>query len=177
MRTYTQHLLIMMAAATGLFGCSSSADKNPKSTVTMAAGETWTGDIIADPIIYEVLVKNPDLDDEWASEKIRKLKVQAFVNTLFDAVYEGRAIPYNYHTGEEMSIEEVRQLEASEEFDRSLIGKLQFDENWYFDTGSLRMKKEVRSVLLAYEVYDQFDEVMGYKAAFLIHLNSNAPTP
>jgi len=160
----------LIMATLSMAACQSSGNQDSPSKSTHPDQE-WTGDAIADPIIYEVLVKNPDPDDEWASEKIKKLKAKEFINTLFDAVYEGRATPYNYHTGEVMSIDDIRQLESSEEFDRTLIGKIQFDETWYFDPTSMIMKKDVKSVLLAYEVYDQFEEVVGYKAAFLIHLN------
>jgi len=152
-------------------GCRHSVDDRTTGSIPEQKLQEWTGEIVADPIIYEVIVKNPDPDDEWGNEKIRKLKTRKIIDRIFDAVYAGNATRYNYHTGEVMSIEDISQLEASDEFDRSLIGKIQFEEDWYFDPDNLAIYKKVKSVLLAYEVYDQFNEVVGYKAAFLVHMN------
>lgn len=127
--------------------------------------------LLASPIIYDVLVKNPDLEDTWASEKIESFQKDNFVNMIFEAIYNGKVKAYNYHTGNEMTLKEIRALENSEEFDRSKIGKIQFEEDWYFNEKEFILIKKTKSIILAYEVIDQFGEIRAYKGAFLIPLN------
>ena len=131
---------------------------------------TDAGIKIADPVIYDALIKNPNMEDSWGTEELKGFDRKKMVDLLFQAVYEGRAIAYNYHTDEPMSIEEVKKLEISKEFDRTKIGKIQFVEDWYFDPETLHMTKKIKSIMMAYEVYNQFDELRGYKAAFRIDL-------
>jgi len=127
--------------------------------------------LLASPIIYDVLVKNPDLEDTWTSEKIESFQKDDFVNIVFEAIYNGKVKAYNYHTGDKMTLKEIRTLENSEEFDRSKIGKIQFEEDWYFNEKEFILTKKIKSIILAYEVIDQFGEIRAYKGAFLIPLN------
>ncbi len=127
--------------------------------------------LIANPIIYDVLVKNPDLEDTWTSEKLKSFRKDKLVNIIFEAIYNGKVKVYNYHTGDEMTLKNIKALENSKEFDRSKIGKIQFEEDWYFNEEKFILTKKIKSIMLAYEVIDQFGEVRSYKAAFLIPLN------
>ncbi len=156
-----------------LAGClnekSGEPGRKPADTTDMSIN--FSGKQIAAPIIYEVLVKNPDADDEWGSEKLENLKTEVLIEAVFSAVYSKKADAFNYHTDEKMSIEDIKYLESQEDFKRQNIGKIQFEEDWYFDTKNLIMGKKVHSILLAYEVYDSFNQVIGYKAGFVVHLN------
>ncbi len=129
------------------------------------------GFLVAEPIIYDVVVLNPDPEDRWTTEKLEKLHKEALVELIFQAVEEGKVTAWNYHTDEKMSIKDIHTLEKTDEFNKSKIGKIQFIEDWYFDEKRMRMTKVVKSIMLAYEVYDQFGKVRGYKAAFRIDLN------
>ena len=153
-----------------VFGCSPGS--NEKYDYSSSADQIHKADsfeiLIANPIIYDVLVKNPDLEDSWASEKLKTFRKDEFVNIVFEAIYNGKVKVYNYHTGDEMTLKEIRALENSKEFDRSKIGKIQFEEDWYFNEEKFILTKRIKSILLAYEVIDQFGEVGSYKAAFLI---------
>ena len=130
-----------------------------------------SGNLVANPIIYDVIVKNPDPDDRWSTEKLEKLNKDALIDLIFNAVENGKVSAYNYHTDEIMSMKEFNALKKLEEFDKSKIGEIQFIEDWYFDEANMKMTKIVKSIMLAYEVYDQFGKVRGYKAAFRIDLN------
>ena len=161
-----------------VLGCTS--DSNEKYDSYSSTRQKYKPDslelLLASPIIYDVLVKNPDLEDTWASEKIENFKKDDFVNIIFEAIYNGRIKAYNYHTGDEMTLKKIRTLENSEEFDRSKIGKIQFEEDWYFNEKEFILSKKIKSIILAYEVIDQFGEIRAYKGAFLIPLNE-VPEP
>ena len=130
-----------------------------------------TGELLANPITYDVVVKNPDPDDTWAEERLEDLNLDKLIELIFGAIEDGQATAFNYHTGETMSMKDIKKLEKTEEFEKSKIAKVQFVEDWYFDAKSFTMQKKVKSIMLAYEVYDQFGKIRGYKAAFKIDLN------
>ena len=125
---------------------------------------------MADSISYGLVIKNRDSSDTWQKKWLETLDREAFVDFLFEAVYSGRLQPYDYFTDESMSVKEIRNLEKSEPFDRSRVGKLQFEERWYFDKEQLSLVKEVYAVMLAYEVYRKDGTFRGYKPAFKVRL-------
>ena len=172
----TRHILLRMIAwviITGLLsGCQNSLERKESTALST---DSLSGQYvsIADSINYGVVVKNRDESDTWQKRWLQNFERETFVDFLFEAVYEGRLQPYDYFSGEPMSLEEVRQLEKKEEFRRSRIGKIQFKERWYFDTDHLQMIKEVTAVMLAYEVYRDDGSFRGYKPAFLVKLPTN----
>ncbi|GAF05497.1 hypothetical protein [Saccharicrinis fermentans] len=74
----------------------------------------------------------------------------------------------DYYTHQPLSIDEVKAIEADQRFNRKKVGKLQFTETWYFDKKNQKWIKNIHSVLLAYELYDDTNNLRGYKAAFVI---------
>jgi len=167
MKPFLHFILLLILVS--FISCSQPGKESTES-VPGNQPVTGTGIKVADPIIYDALIKNPDPEDRWGTEELKGFDRKKLVNLLFKAVYEGKATAYNYHTDEPMSIEEIKAIEASDEFDRSKIGKIQFVEDWYFDPKTMHMTKVVKSIMLAYEVYNQFDQLRGYKAAFRIKL-------
>lgn len=125
--------------------------------------EVW-----ADTIIYEVLIHNPDSLNEWESRKVKDVKTQKVVDDLFGLVYSGKKKAYNYFTNEELSIDDIKNMERVKFTDRSKFGKLQFTESWTFSADSSRLIKTIHEILLAYEVYNENNELRGYKAVFYI---------
>ena len=136
------------------------------ATFTASAGR------VADSIVYDVIIKNANPYDTWTTECLSGLDRKTFVDDLFRAIYEGKLTAVDFDTGKELSPGKVKNLEEEIRKVRSRIAKMQFTEDWYFDTLSLTMHKEVRSIVLGYEVYDEAGEVRGYKPVFRINLNT-----
>jgi len=152
-----------------LTGCHDPWSKEP--TQSLKTKEFQDNYIrMADSISYGVVIKNRDSGDTWQKKWLETLDREAFVDFLFDAVYSGRLQPYDYFTDEPLSVKAIRKLENSEPFDRSQIGKIQFEERWYFNKEQLSLVKEVYAVMLAYEVYRKDGTFRGYKPAFKIRL-------
>lgn len=172
----SRHILLLVPAfvfMTSIFsGCKDTLEK--KEGTTLATDSIQSQYVnIADSINYGVVIKNRDESDSWQKQWLQSFERKAFVDLLFEAVYEDRLQPYDYFSGEPMSIKEVRELESKEEFNRSRIGKIQFKERWYFDTQHLQMVKQVSAVMLAYEVSRDDGSFRGYKPAFLVKLPTN----
>ncbi len=143
----------------------------PEATDSLQAVFHASSGQIADSIVYDVIIKNPDPYDTWTTECLNGLDRKTLVDDLFRAINEGRLKTVDFDTGEELSPKEVKERSREIRKVHSRIGKIQFVENWYFDTLSLSFNKEVRSIVLGYEVYDENGDVRGYKPVFQVYLN------
>ena len=126
--------------------------------------------IIADTIIYSVVTKNPNPEDDWTEYCLHRVDQEALANIIFNAIYNGRLTAYDYYNDEPMSIEAVRTFEK--ENPRNKIANVQFVEEWYFDEKNLKMGKRVNAIMLAYELRNNKDEVKGYKAGVKVYLDN-----
>ena len=161
-------LLAVIIPAIFITGCS---DRIPEQKKPLVQRTPLNIPIIADTVIYDVVVKNPEPDDLWIEESLRNLNREALVDIIFNAVYRKELIPYEYFSNEAMSVGDIIELENSPEFSREKIGRIQFSEEWYFDEDNLRMEKRVNSLTFGYEVFDPQGNLRGYKPAFLVKLN------
>ncbi len=151
------------------FSCNSPSSSN-KSIVYLNA-DSVAGDLIADTIIYDVIIKNRDKTDLWSNESIRKLKRSAFIDSVFTSVYDGKTNVYDFFSDKKLTIHEVKQLEKSEGFSRDNIGKIQFYELWYYNSNLVIMQKKVVCMVLGMEHYSESGEFRGYKPVFKMNLN------
>jgi len=161
--------------------CSSDSLQNEKSSISSdslkykdyqeSVLDKSKSRVIADTILYSVVIKNPDSLDEWASECLRRTDVKAFADIIFNSIYEKKLAPYNYNTEIPMTIPEVKALEK--EFPRTQIGKVFFKEEWYFDSSKMKFYKKVNALMLAYELYNRDGSVRSYKAGVLVFLNDS----
>lgn len=126
---------------------------------------------IANPITYDVIIKNPDSADEWTTECLKDTKAEILINILFQAVYKNRLIAYDYMSNEPMTTDQVKEFEK--EYTRDKIGKIQFVEEWYFNEETLEMGKKIKEVTIGYELYGNQGEVRAYKAGFKLYLSDS----
>jgi hypothetical protein len=124
--------------------------------------------VIVDTIINDVLIQNPD-SSEWTDYCLRNLNKDFLVDEIFNSVYSGKLIPYEFFNNIPLEITDIESLEEDPEFSRDKIAKVQFEEAWYFDTENQIMVKKVYSIMLAYEVYNLEGEIKGYKPAFKVY--------
>lgn len=142
--------------------------KNNEPKKLISVDNSNSNYIVADTIITDVVIKNPN-NDEWIEYCLRNLEREELVEELFDLVYEGKLTPYNFFSNDPLSIDKVKELEKAEDYSRKNIAKVQFEESWEFDKEALKMKKQVQSIMLAYEIYHPDGSVKGYKPIFKIY--------
>lgn len=126
--------------------------------------------LVAEDIIYDVIIKIPNSDDPWEVEKLEGYQGERMISELFNAVYTERIKAYDYHSGKRLSPDEIRKTELMPGFDRNNIGKIQFTENWYYNTITMNLEKEIVSIVLGYENREIDGTLIGYKAAFKLDL-------
>ncbi len=124
--------------------------------------------VFADTIINDVLIQNPD-SSEWTDYCLRNLNKDALVEEIFNSIYNGKLVPFEFFKDTPLNIDDIKSLESDPEFSRDKIAKVQFEEAWFFDTEKQIMVKKVYSIMLAYEVYNLDGEIKGYKPAFKVY--------
>jgi len=154
---------LLIVIVSFIFGCK---PKTNQQVIYFDTAETFT--VLADTIISDVVIKNPT-EDEWTDYTLRYLDKKTLVNQIFDAVYKKQLIPYDFFKNTELTIEQVKEIESDPDFSRDKIGKVQFEEKWYYDTKNNTMIKKVHSIMLAFELYNAEGEVKGYKPTFKVY--------
>jgi hypothetical protein len=128
------------------------------------------GSLVADTIICDVVIHNPNPEDQWTTECLKNLKHRALIDSLFALVYDGKMKAYDFFSKEVIKNKDLKQMESENGFSRDHIGKIQFTERWYFDKKSQQFQKEVLSLVLGYELFNQDGSLRGYKPIFKIYL-------
>lgn len=168
MEVYVRTILTLLIPVILIYGCSENIPVQKEPVVQRTELNI---PVIADTVIYDVVVKNPEPDNHWTEESLRNLNREAFVDLIFNAIYRKELVPYDYFTRKALSIDEIYGLENDPVFSRENIGSIQFVEEWYFDEINLRMEKRVNSITLGYEIFDFDGNLRGYKPAFTVKLN------
>lgn len=155
----------------GLILSTSCRNFKSHSPQVIIKHDSTHGSVIADTIIYDVVIKNPIPEDAWANECLKNLHHSSLMDSLFTLVYSQQAVAYDFFTQKPLKVKDIRRMEKEESFSRDNIGKIQFTEKWYFDASSLQLQKEVISIVLGYELINDEGMVYGYKPVFRLQLN------
>ena len=125
-----------------------------------------TGSFEIDTITYDVIIKDPVLDISYVDNS--RMDTKELINNFFKSVYEERTMAIDFETEKIITAKQLKKMEKSGEINRDLIGKLQFEELWKFNTTSGDLNKEIVSVILAYEIYSSDSSIRFYKPVFKI---------
>jgi hypothetical protein len=161
-------LLIAIVLMLSAFACRKT-DSPAVSGDIQNARDPAKGMVVADTIIYDVIIQNPNPDDAWAVQCLEGLNHRLLIDNLFEMVYSGKLIAFDHTTNEKLTPRQVRKIEETEGFRREDIGMIQFTEAWYLHTGELTMTKEVLTMVLGYNYYTPEGERF-HKALFRVDL-------
>lgn len=156
--------------------CFTGCKKCPENKTLFVDTDSLENHIIADTIVYDVIIKNSASSADWMNQcqqysELSHLKKNAFVDSLFAGVYGRRYKIFDLFTGVEISPEELANIEKEDGFSRDAIGKIQFTETWYYDEQIRIFRKKVISMILGVEQIDANGTLKGYKAIFKIYMN------
>lgn len=143
-----------------------------KDTVFFSKTISPNSIIFADPISYDVVVKNPDKEDEWTESCLKNTDADTLIDIIFNAIYSGKLVPYHYWYKD--SIVPLDSIKNFEKLIRNYkIGKMSFEEQWFFDTDSMKMYKKVNSIIIGYGIKDNLGAIGSYRAMFKVFLDKN----
>jgi hypothetical protein len=132
---------------------------------------TLPGLVVADTIIYDVIIRNSNPDDTWAAHCLKGLNHSMLIDSVFEMVYSGRMAAFNHETGEKLTPKQVGKIESEEGFSRDNISMIQFKEVWYLNPGETAVTKKVLSMVLGYDFYTTKGDLIGHKALFRVEMN------
>jgi hypothetical protein len=163
-------ILYLLLLSSALLACR-SGDKKKASENPVVSVDT-SANLLADTIIYDVVIKNPyPEEDLWTEECLRNLDNQKLIDLIFENIYSGKIAAVEYNSDKIIAPQEVKKMEKAEGFDRNKIGKLQFMETWRFDENTSSLIKKVDQVTLGYEYYDSDGNLFGYSPLFRVNFN------
>lgn len=153
-------LLVLLVSCTG--------QKEPEDT---HASDVQTGSIqLAEQIVYDVIIKNPDPGDEWTEKCLGGLKRGEMVDFIFAGIYDERFRAYDIFNDKLIPVLRIKQMEEDGEFTRDQVSKIQFVEDWYADPEDYSMTKRVTEIRLGVEHIDGFGIHMGHNPLFKVRL-------
>ena len=156
------HLTIILITAALVIGCSSKNRKTVNSTKNPLASE-----IIADTIIYDVIVRNIDKSDVWEAECLQYVNQKSLIDYLFNGVYNGQFSAIEFLGDKVLSIDDVKAIEQESGFSRDRVSKVQFRERWFIDSAG-NFQKQIISYTLGIEAYSKQNSFLGHKALFIV---------
>jgi hypothetical protein len=135
------------------------------------ASGVQTGSLqLADQIVYDVIIKNPDPGDEWMEKCLGGLKRGELVDYIFAGLYNDRFRAYDIFNDELIPARTIRQMEETGEFTRDQVSKIQFVEDWYADPENYSLTKRVKEIRLGVEHTDGFGMHLGHNPLFKVRL-------
>ena len=169
-----QSIIITLLIYLFVSGCN---EAHERTVFVHSPFEISSKDVIADTIIYSVIIRNFDKDDTWAEERLRYTQADKIISTIFEKAYESKFQVYDYYTNSPLSIEQIKKLESSEDFSRDLIQELQFEEVWFMNDQVDWFHKEVLSINMGYAVYNSDGTQRGLKPVFRFRFDQSPTHP
>lgn len=144
---------------------------NVKTPVVQVNIDSVMYKTIADTLICDVIIKNPDTTDTWTQQCLQHFNKQAFIDTLFADIYSGKLQAFDFYSNTPLSIAQIKVLEHQVGYNRNIVGKMQFNETWGYNRHMHTMIKKVNSVIFGFETFSSDGEFRGYKPLFKVFFN------
>ena len=146
--------------------CKNQGEKKNHLTANENPGDTTGLMIIGKDIITDIVLKPDTLGDPWEVEKVKGFSGNRMFKTLFDRIHNEKVTVWDCRSDKKLSSAEIKDLEKEFNSDLSKIGKVQFTEDWYFDTNRNVIVKKIKSVSFGFAMEGAPDLPVRYKALF-----------
>jgi hypothetical protein len=135
--------------------------------------EKITESVIADTIIYDVVLKNFDETDLWKETCLSQYNNKEMIRLLMKGIKEEKLTAFSFPFDKKIETDSILSVFEELESDSNFIGKIQFQEKWSIDTSNFEMTKEVEEYVLGYSKTDNDGRFKGYSAIARIRRNAN----
>jgi len=171
LKTIKMRLIVLMPVCLMILftACRKHSTETPAQE-SRTKSEMPSGIEIADTIIYQVVINNPNPEDTWTTHCLSGLKRNALIDSIFSMVYNGRLTAYDRETHEKLTLKQLKDMEKADGFSRDKIGMIQFTEAWYFDPATRAMTKKVLAMDLGYDCYSSEGDLIAYKSLFHVEM-------
>jgi len=125
---------------------------------------------VAGQIIYDVVIKNHDPEDDWTEKCLAGLKREELVDFILNSIYNKQFKAYDIFNDKQIPANTIRKMEEDGEFTRESVSKIQFVEDWYMDPDLYTLTKNVVEVRLGVEHFDGYGMLLGHNPLFKVRL-------
>ncbi|MBN2521501.1 MAG: hypothetical protein JXB17_13390 [Bacteroidales bacterium] len=164
-----KHLIALLSIPTFLvllYNCNQKTKE--KKIIQARYNKDSSKIIIADTIIYDVIINKAHPGDSWQDISLKNVNQEYLIDYILRKIDNEELIPRDHITNAPVSKKEYNKLIKSSEFSPDRISKIQFEEIWYLDPDKNIIEKQIISMIFAYELFDSKGELRGYRAAFKI---------
>ena len=126
---------------------------------------------VAMDIITEVIVRPDSLGDPWEMEKVKNFNGKEMFTDLLKNIYNKKVTVYDILSGDPLDPKDIKEMEKEFGSDLRKIAKIQFLEDWYFNTSTNKIIKKIKSVSFGYESYIDANLPVRYKALFRLNID------
>ena len=160
----SQFFLSLAAVAVALTSCTNNNAPEQKVETNVPNPQVVSAD--GNEIIYNVYLKPQDMRDADAEELYANFDRQAFVDSLFAAVYS-HGVTVTDMEGNVLSIDDIKVREVEDpNYSRDKVAGIQFTEAWVYSPSSNTMTKTVKSMLVGYEVVED-SVIVAFRPGFV----------
>jgi len=169
MKSYKYLIVGYVIIAASIISC-----KNDRTAVPISITKTNPeGSIIlTDSLVYGIVTHTSQDADPLENEEFKTFLQENLINYIFDQLYAENLKAFDFFSGKELTIKEIKKIEKTEGFSRSRVGKVQFNEQWYFDKNGV-LNKRVNSMTFGVEHYSNQGTFLNYNALFTINFKRN----
>jgi hypothetical protein len=152
-----------------LFTLAFNSCKNDKKATSEFSNNSTVkeANVLTDSLVYGIVTQVSENIDPYENESFKTFLQNTLINSIFEQLYDGKFKAYDILSDKLLTIKELKEIEATEGFSRSKVGKAQFNEQWYYDNNG-KLNKRVNSISFGLESYSNQGTFYGYKALFKV---------
>lgn len=159
-----KYVLTALVFVTMIIGCKNKSNEFVK---TPSSNISENKEFITDSLIYGIVTNVNANIDPYENENFKSFLQDKLINAIFEKLYTGKLKAYDFMSDKKLSINEIKSIEKANGFDRNKVGKVQFNEQWYFDKNGV-LNKRVNSMTFGIESYSNQGNFTGYDALFTV---------
>lgn len=144
--------------------CTNNRPVNPVSSATSTPKEAV---VLIDSLVYSIATFQSENSDSLENEAFNLFLKEKLINYVFDQLYAGKIKAYDFLSNKELTIKEIKNIEKTEGYSRSKVGKIQFNEQWYVAKDGA-INKRINSMTLGLEHYSNQGNFINYTALFKV---------
>ncbi|MGD0582925.1 MAG: hypothetical protein ABR974_08270 [Bacteroidales bacterium] len=148
--------------------CKNSSERKGDVSSNVPVTDTTGLILVGRDIITDIELKPDTTGDPWEVEKVKGFNGIRMFGILFENIYAKKLTVYDCRSDKVLTTREIRDLQKEFDSDLSRIGKVQFTEDWYFDTRRNGMIKKIKSVSFGFSIETSGIMAYRYKALFRI---------
>lgn len=138
-----------------------------RAEITQPPTPSNSSDATGDTVMYSLYLAPNQSGPSQQVECLLGLDHHAFIDQIFNKIYNNQCQAYRFEDGRALSVGDVRRIERNDGFSRARITMVQFRELWSTDSLG-RLHKQVLDLTLGIEAYSPQGTFLGHRGLFWV---------